>query len=355
MKRWINKGYLLSLWMIFMLTSSVFAQTTFEMGTARALGMGNAYIGVAEAPDAAFYNPAGLVRNKDVPKYIQVGWDQLQYDWKNETTDQEERFQKTGGLFGVIEYSGVLGGSYYEIEHRPPPQYNAEEQWHLNQKKVILTSAEPTSSQLLVGIQGVYIHLDSDEWDISHQHIFGMDLSFLYTPHSYFQLGVTTHNLLKTKTNEVYFDNFGHGILIDQKPRDFSLGVCFRGSNFLIIAADVHHVLERKMECELPYEITIHRSYHLGAEINIANMILLRSGIFRRYLITNFYEDVDEDDFNYTTINRLSFGFGFWYRNAMLDGAIIFDDRQEEMRQFKNIDMDEKSPFEILVSFTWKL
>ena len=95
-------------WILFIVfvSSSAFAAPLQDMNTSvRALGMGNAFIGVAQGLDALFYNPAGLARNPGVswtivdPKVGASGY---------------EAFTKVQGLQNAGDLSATLAELYGE-------------------------------------------------------------------------------------------------------------------------------------------------------------------------------------------------------------------------------------------------
>lgn len=94
-------------WIFFLcFSSSVFAAQLQDMNTSvRALGMGNAFVGMAQGLDALFYNPAGLARNPGVswtivdPKVGASGY---------------EAVTKVQGLQDPSDLSATLGELYGE-------------------------------------------------------------------------------------------------------------------------------------------------------------------------------------------------------------------------------------------------
>jgi len=60
-----------------MASSRAAAQTSFEVTGARALGMGGAFVAVADDGTAVFWNPAGLI--KGAPLGLTIGWDRFQF------------------------------------------------------------------------------------------------------------------------------------------------------------------------------------------------------------------------------------------------------------------------------------
>jgi len=72
--------------------------------SARAIGMGNAFVAVADDPSAIFYNPAGLVNLKTWQIYFL-------YDRKSKygLADQENPFLAAGALVAPLRKNLCLG------------------------------------------------------------------------------------------------------------------------------------------------------------------------------------------------------------------------------------------------------
>jgi hypothetical protein len=70
------KGLCLALFALFA-PGTAQAQISFDVLGPRALGMGGAFVAVADDPNAVFWNPAGLV--KGAPASVTIGWDRFQF------------------------------------------------------------------------------------------------------------------------------------------------------------------------------------------------------------------------------------------------------------------------------------
>ncbi|RMH69705.1 MAG: hypothetical protein D6675_11710 [Gemmatimonadetes bacterium] len=327
-------------------------QVTAFRETPRAGGMGRAFIAVAEGVDAVFHNPSGLARNTRFPKIFYSGIDEFSYDWTREGLSQ--KFQDRGGYFTTVEYSASLTGRMRQVTGLPPDNIS-DESWSYREYHLEISSAEPTSEQLLVGLSGYYTYQTSADWKFSRQHSFGGDLSLLFSPQKYVQLGLVTHNLLKTKSNTVYFDYFGRGIVTRDAPRDFSVGVCFRLGRGFLLAGDIHNVLERTIHtATFENEIELRRSYHLGLEIDLFQTIQVRSGVSTSYQIVDFYDETDDGDFSYTATSSFSVGLGARYRHMSMDTAFILDKRRDKMKNFEDVTI-KRDPYHLMFSLVWAL
>lgn len=73
----MRRVFIFALFFIVLAARAASAQISFEVAGARALGMGGAFVAVADDPTAVHWNPAGLASGS--PAGMTVGWDQLHF------------------------------------------------------------------------------------------------------------------------------------------------------------------------------------------------------------------------------------------------------------------------------------
>ena len=155
-----------------------------NLGTsARATGMGNAFVGIADDPSAIFYNPAGLARLKT--------WHvSLLYDKKSKygLTDNENPFLASGVVIFPIRKNFCVGASGCQTGSWSNPT-----QVVTNNIGQLSLSAQ-MNDRISLGFSGKFFYNSN----FGKKKGADFDLGILYQPQKSFSVGIVGENLLAT-------------------------------------------------------------------------------------------------------------------------------------------------------------
>jgi len=236
---------------------------------ARSIGLGRAFLGIADDASAAIINPAGMVQIKSM----------------------EASFFQTGlyegyGLMGFnLVYPQVdnsLGFSFVQLSSQPMDltnKYNETTGTFTDSKMAIGASyAQPILiPNLSIGLAGKYVSRALS--DNSDSRIIG-DVGLLFRPFPFLSFGAVIHNMIDFQLGDDSKDKF------TPLPR---AGMAYK-DKYLTVAFDIENDLE---------------NWFLGAEYTINEFLILRGGL------------------NYESTN---FGFSLAYSALRFDYALSNDD-----------------------------
>ena len=199
--------------LVLVLSSSLLANPCFSydnLGTsARATGMGNAFVGVADGPSAIFYNPAGLAKLKT--------WHvSLLYDKKSKygLTDNENPFLASGvAVFPIrknfcVGISGCQRGSWSD-----PTQVVTN---NIGQ----LSLSAQVNDQVFLGFSGKFFYNSN----FGKKKGADFDLGILYHPIKSFSVGIVGENLLATDMRPEISEKSS---LFGYSTRKGKVGLCY--------------------------------------------------------------------------------------------------------------------------------
>ncbi len=182
--------------------------------SARAIGMGNAFVAVADDPSAIFYNSAGLANLKTWQMYFL-------YDRKSKygLSDHENPFLASGAfVFPLLRnlsigLSGSQRGSW------------ADPTGVVTNNMGQLSLSTQLSSQISVGLSGKFLYNSN----YGNKKGVDFDLGILFHPASLLWLGLAGENLLAT---DVRPDGIGQANITPYPTRTGRVGISYAIDNF---------------------------------------------------------------------------------------------------------------------------
>ena len=207
--------------LVLVLSSLLLANPCFSydnLGTsARATGMGNAFVGVADDPSAIFYNPAGLARLKT--------WHlSLLYDKKSKygLADDENPFLASGVVVFPIRNNLCVGVSGCQRGSWSDPT-----QVITNNIGQLSLSAQ-VNDQVSLGFSGKFLYNSN----FGKKKGADFDFGILYQPIKSFSVGIAGENLLATDMRPEVSEKSS---LLGYSTRKGKVGLCYvyDDANFL--------------------------------------------------------------------------------------------------------------------------
>ncbi|MFQ6032529.1 MAG: OmpP1/FadL family transporter [Candidatus Zixiibacteriota bacterium] len=177
--------------------------------SARATGMGNAFVGLADDPSAIFYNPAGLARLKT--------WHlSLLYDKKSKygLTDNENPFLASGVVVFPIRNNFWVGVSGCQRGSWSDPT-----QVVTNNIGQLSLSAQ-VNDQIALGFSGKFLYNSN----FGKKKGADFDLGVLYQPIKSFSVGIAGENLLATDMRPEVSERSS---LLGYSTRKGKVGLCY--------------------------------------------------------------------------------------------------------------------------------
>jgi len=285
-KRWLLY-MLLIMWCVVAVGKSVAttpAAFYFIGAGARARGVGNAFVGVADDASAAYWNPAGLTQLK-APSLMLM--DRI-------TTLDTNYINVAGAL--PLRSAGALGVNfiYYGVDDIPIFDENARPGGNLSDKEgaVSLSYANSISNLSFgVSVKGILQMMDSSD-DASttvetRTRGAGIDIALLYQLSSRFQVGVIFHDKI---TMEDADDDALYSVEI---PRSIISGVLYR---LPIDEHRLHFMADVEQQQDQPLRL------HVGMEAVFAKLLALRAGL-NDVLVETRDTDIDFEDLFNATLN----------------------------------------------------
>lgn len=217
--------------------------------SARSLGMGRAYTGVADDAAASYWNASGLAQltRKDVVTLyssLQEGADFGFFSYAQPSLDY--------GTFGV-SFVNLRSGGY---ERREAISGNAIGSYEISESAFLFSHGIRTSGKLSVGST---LKVIRQEVDTQSAMGYGIDLGAMYPLHSKIKLGLAMSNLLapqlKLQSEE------------EQYPRELRAGLQFLPSSKWMVSTDF--VKSENSALKL----------NLGTEFSLSSLVALRAGL----------------------------------------------------------------------------
>jgi hypothetical protein len=185
--------------------------------SAKATGMGNAFVGVADDPSAIFYNPAGLARLKT--------WHlSLLYDKKSKYgfEDNENPFLASGVAVFPLRENFWMGASVCQISSWSDPT-----QVVTNNIGLLSLSAQ-VDDQISLGFSGKFLYNSN----FGKKKGADFDLGILYHPIKSFSMGIAAENLLATDMRPEVLDRSS---LFGYSTRKAKVGLCYVYDNVIFL------------------------------------------------------------------------------------------------------------------------
>ena len=216
----------------------------------RAMGMGGAFIAVADDVQTVYWNPAGLVNVKE-----------SQFGWQRATNHRE-----TNNYIDIYEFAtplekGKSGIGLHYTNNYDAPKFPVNDPKYTNYKSYwwTLSYGQKVSDRLSAGINVRVEKESADEYIDGEQKIvnprettWSTDLGFLYKASPKLTFGL-------------YIQDFsGRG-----KEANYRPAVAYRPDNKTIIAFDIYNATEA---------LNSRREHSIGIEHRVNNTLALRAG-----------------------------------------------------------------------------
>ncbi len=253
---------------------------------ARAIGIGETFVAVADNADAIYWNPAGLVQNK--ANMFTVGFN-VQTVTKDELNQLLTKDPLRGGKLIYLAFTGNQGGlSWRPLSNLKENTFTEDIQtdtktWEEKEIKInefLLSLAVPYTEKMDTGFNINYLSghiaistksMTTGTWNEPSANVcsgngFGLDFGILYKVTPFMNLGV----MLKNVVAYMYWDDYKR----DKLPVTLRTGTAVKLTNLLTFAYDVEKTFYSGRE---NLEI-----YHMGLEQLFFKAISLRTGIYGR-------------------------------------------------------------------------
>lgn len=280
---------------------------------AKAIGMGEAFVALADTADAPVWNPAGLSM---IPVNIFTLGSNVFIDTREKLEDVLRDDPLKNKKVVYFAFASTKGGlSWRALSDYKESTYSnnsGEEIWsdkEIKVQKFSLSVANNYSPALLCGLNLNYFHgqfglqqkkMTSGVWQEPEVNIdsgggWGLDIGILYTMGAYSRLGIAAENL----PAYIYWHDYSK----DRLPLISRFGTAMTFADMLTITYDYEH---RKYYVPQKFSRKI---YHMGVEQSIMDVVFLRAGMYG-------------EDWNETKAMTYSFGIGYAKENYFFDVAV---------------------------------
>ncbi len=262
---------------------------------ARPIGLGGAFVAVADTGESPFWNPAGLNSLKDNSLSFMIDFSyQSDALWEEVITGTPLEgkkfchltFASPQGAMSWRELSNYLESNYFE-EVINGERHEIWQDVEIKVNQYVFSVCQPYSESLIVGINLSYLSgrigltekkRINDEWDepelnLSDGKGFGIDWGFIYLLKESFHLGLMIQNL----PGFMYWDDYRN----EKLPTVTRMGFASKLTNLLTFSWDYEHRMYKDEEDK--------KNYHIGLEQIIVDTIFLRAGMYG----PNLNENVD--------------------------------------------------------------
>lgn len=278
MKRIILSLVVLTVSVANVFAGSVDALPFLRMGvSARAMGMGSAFTGIASDTSASYYNPAGLaqLQTRELGLMTTSLSNDRSFNWAAFGLPLG-----SGGLAVAVLMSGVDDIPKADLAGLTGSKFKSSD------SALYLTYSGPITELIDVGLSAKGLRSTLDEKSASG---FGFDLGTKFNPTKKLSCGVVLQDLVTSRKWDTANDTR------EDIPAVFRGGVAYKLlKDKLVVAGDLSKISDRQ---------TI--KYNLGTEYSLASLIKFRAGL---------------DDGNITA------GFGLSLSFLSFDYALRFDD-----------------------------
>ncbi|MFZ0391646.1 MAG: PorV/PorQ family protein [Calditrichia bacterium] len=277
------------------------AAAFLEIGVgARAMGMGGAYVAIANDPTALYYNPAGIVWIKNTQIEL------MHNEWLVDTN-----YEFLGLTMPMPFFNSTLGASLIMLDYGEQPVRTESrpegtgENYSARDYAVAVSFASALTNRFSFGITAKYIN--QSIWHVSGGAA-AMDAGIFYsTPVNGLRLGMSISNfggelqmsgrdLKSTNDPDPNNQNIDR-IPVNYETHSYPLPQIFRaGVSYTANLGEVGNIL---LTTDVLHPSNSTESINLGVEYGYAGMFFVRAG----------YENLYEED----SINGLTFGGGIDY------------------------------------------
>lgn len=251
------------------LATSITAPTAFACYGVRAMGMGGAFIAVADDVQSVYWNPAGLANVKE-----------KQFGWQKATNNRESINYIDVFEFAMPLENGKSGIGLHYTNNREAAAYGADsDNYGINYKSTwwTLSYGEKINDNLSVGVN---IRQEKESVD-------GIVEAGVRT------LGKSSNTTYSTDLGLLYqaSDKLSYGLLIQDssgrgKEANWRPAVAYRPDNKTIIAFDVYNATEA-------YNST--REYSIGIEHKFSDKVAIRVGNYHGSMTYGAGISIDKD------------------------------------------------------------
>ena len=240
---------------------------------ARAIGMGESFVALADNADAPYWNPAGLI-------FLESNLSTFMFDLARSGAkrgDIVNREPLRGKWFTYLSFCSSLGGlswrplsNFREVDN---PPYSERE---IKINKYTLSFAIPYAPNISFGMNISYLHGwlgISQEVPLPHANIssgsgWGLDWGIIYTHSPSLRMGISLEN----GPAYIYWSDYR----ADRLPLNLRVGAGIKLAEFLTFASDFEQrFYVRKNDGRKSLAV-----YHLGLEYILTSNISLRLGTF---------------------------------------------------------------------------
>ena len=251
------------------LATSITAPTAFACYGVRAMGMGGAFIAVADDVQSVYWNPAGLANVKE-----------KQFGWQKATNNRESINYIDVFEFAMPLENGKSGIGLHYTNNREAAAYGADsDNYGINYKSTwwTLSYGEKINDNLSVGVN---IRQEKESVD-------GIVEAGVRT------LGKSSNTTYSTDLGLLYqaSDKLSYGLLIQDssgrgKEANWRPAVAYRPDNKTIVAFDVYNATEA-------YNST--REYSIGIEHKFSDKVAIRVGNYHGSMTYGAGISIDKD------------------------------------------------------------
>ncbi|MFH1683560.1 MAG: PorV/PorQ family protein [Candidatus Margulisiibacteriota bacterium] len=252
------------------LSCPAFAQTTFDplsIGVgARALGMGKAYVAVAENCDTIFTNPAGLGEI-----------DSFEFISMSGTLLEDVNYTVLGGVYPLGEKSamgfGYAAAAVGGIEVRNAAG-TLQQTSNFGNSVFLASYGRKLSEKLSLGLNFKYFSQNGDKISSANGTGMNLDIGLLQKGLGWLSIGVVGQNILSSGKIR-YKDGTEDALPLNIKvgTRMFLLGEEFESA--ILSPIELSAVIDADLSLQSPEPTTI----HIGFEFAPSHFLILRTGI----------------------------------------------------------------------------
>lgn len=248
-----------------------------QKGGARALGMGRAFVAVADDSSAILWNPAGLsqVKQQEISTmHIQL-FEDTRYEFLGYTLPLSSKL--TLGIGGIQLYSS--GIEYRDDFNNPYGLFSDQ------RLAFILGSSFIFSPELFFGLN---LKTINHRFDDINTYGTDVDLGLIYQPINFLQIGLNAENIIGSKMERT--------VGSDKLAFNLKSGLSFNWKEKFIFASDIDFNPYRQIK------------YHFGMEWQITDIFSLRGGYDAGKPTFGLGIKLDNLQFDYSFLAHNEFG-----------------------------------------------
>jgi hypothetical protein len=268
--------------------------------SARAAGMGNAYVAVSDNANATYYNPAGLslIEGREITSMVTD-----MFDIKYHNICYAQKIKNNG--FGI----NMLFAESDKIEARDE-NMNLIGTFKYSASALYLSWGRVINENLNTGISLKYIK--QKIYDTNGDGL-GFDLGFLYKYNNNLKIGLNLQDITETQLNWDKSEKIKNSEgAKDKIPLNIKFGIVYKIQNPKLKIENLLFVLDMEKQKDMD------SIYHLGCEYLINENIALRIGSDDGYFTGGFGIKFKQFQLDYSfknhsidNVSRVSFGYRF--------------------------------------------